>query len=71
MARLGALAIVILLAAAPGCVRVAPWQREHLAKPIMSLEEDPEEVVLEQPLLQAREGSIGGFGEAGGGCGCN
>lgn len=54
-----------------GCVRAQPWQRERLAKPIMSMQDDPDEAVLEQHFLQAREGATGGYGTAGGGCGCN
>ncbi len=53
------------------CVRARPYQRERLAKPIMSLAGDPEEAVLEQHFFQAREGATGGYGTAGGGCGCN
>lgn len=59
------------LAVLASCVRAQPWQRERLAKPIMSMQDDPDEAVLEQHFLQAREGATGGFGSAGGGCGCN
>lgn len=68
--RAVALAVLLLCAAVPGCVRVAPWEREHLAHPSMRLEDDPDEAVLEQHFLESREGSVGGFGAAGGGCGC-
>lgn len=54
-----------------GCVRAQPYQRERLAKPIMALEPDAEEAVLEQHFFQSREGAAGGYGTAGGGCGCN
>jgi hypothetical protein len=63
--------LVVLLVSVSACVRVAPWEREHLARPVMQLEDDPDEAVLEQHFLESREGSVGGFGEAGGGCGCN
>lgn len=60
--------ILVLLAS---CVRVAAHQREYLAKPAM----DPEGGELEQKLdthvAEYREGSIGGTGVGGGGCGCN
>jgi hypothetical protein len=63
--------VVILLLLATGCVRVAAHQREYLAKPAM----DPEAGALEQKLdthvAEYREGSIGGTGVGGGGCGCN
>ncbi len=32
---------------------------------------DPEEAKLEQHLFAYREGSAGGNGDTGGGCGCN
>lgn len=71
MRRLPHVFLLLVVALAPACVRVAPWQRGHLAAPIMAAAQDPDEEVLEQHFLQAREGSTGGFGEAGGGCGCN
>jgi hypothetical protein len=66
----------ILLAAgiafgASGCVTVHPWQREHHAQRIMKFAPDPDEDELDQHMLEAREGSAGGYGSAGGGCGCN
>ena len=59
------------IAALGGCVQVHAYQRERLAKPIMAMQDDPEEAVLEQHFFQAREGATGGYGTAGGGCGCN
>ena len=50
---------------------VRPWQKELLAKRIMLLRPDGEESRLDQHMLESREGSSGGFGTAGGGCGCN
>ena len=66
--------LVILLfatAAAAGCVRVKPFERELLAKPTMTFQPDPHEDVLDNHMLEAREGAAGGYGSAGGGCGCN
>lgn len=54
-----------------GCTLVKPYQRELLAKPIMQLDPDPEALLLEQHVFSYREGSAGGYGGAGGGCGCN
>ena len=64
---------VALLAVAfsSGCVRVKPYQREMLSKRIMLFLPDPHEDVLDQHMLEAREGAVGGYGSAGGGCGCN
>ena len=58
-------------ALAAGCARVKPYQRELLAKPIMSFHPDPYEDVLDLHMYEAREGASGGYGSAGGGCGCN
>jgi hypothetical protein len=54
-----------------GCVRVAAHQREYLAKPAMDPEHDPVEQKLDTHVTEYREGSIGGTGVGGGGCGCN
>jgi hypothetical protein len=51
--------------------KVAPFQREILAKSGMNFIENPEEEASMQHMFNAREGSMGGFGGAGGGCGCN
>jgi Domain of unknown function (DUF4266) len=66
---LAALALVSLAGA--GCARVKPYERELLAKPIMTFQPDPYEDVLDLHMLEAREGAVGGYGSAGGGCGCN
>lgn len=49
---------------------VKQWQREHLSDPIMRIDDDPEAMEMKQHLLERREGSSGGHGAAGGGCGC-
>ena len=57
-----------------GCAtleRVQPWEREVLADPIMQLEPDPQEAALDEHIFSTREGGAGGYGAAGGGCGCN
>ena len=54
-----------------GCARVKPYERELLAKPTMTFQPDPYEDVLDLHMLEAREGAVGGYGSAGGGCGCN
>jgi hypothetical protein len=52
------------------CNTVKPYQRELLAQPGMSLDPTPASDA-DQHMLQSREGSFGGYGSAGGGCGCN
>ena len=54
-----------------GCAAVAPSQRGLLAKRKMQMDPDPEAVLLEQHVYEYREGSAGGYGSVGGGCGCN
>jgi uncharacterized protein (TIGR03382 family) len=63
------LALLALLAG--GCTTVRPWQKEQLARRIMKFAPDPDEDELDLHMLEAREGSTGGYGSAGGGCGCN
>ena len=60
--------VMALLAVAGGCSSVKPYQKEHLADPIMTLSQEDE--MREQKWLEAREGSTGGAGGAGGGCAC-
>ena len=61
----------VVIALLAGCVRVAAHQREYLAKPAMNPEADPLEQKLDTHAAEYREGSIGGTGVGGGGCGCN
>lgn len=54
-----------------GCVTVKPYQREYLADRIMEFDANAEEAAMERHFIETREGSIGGYGGAGGGCACN
>lgn len=65
------LALLLLLGLASGCARVKPWEREHLADPIMQFDYNKEEKAVREHFLATREGSAGSFGVSGGGCGCN
>lgn len=60
---------------AAGCVHapppVQPWQREYLSKRAMRFDADPLEMHFRQHMWGSREGSDLGFGQPGGGCGCN
>jgi hypothetical protein len=69
--KLQVLLVVVAVALAGGCARVKPYERELLAKPTMTFQPDPHEDVLDNHMLEAREGAAGGYGSAGGGCGCN
>lgn len=66
-----ALAVMLGVMTISGCARVKPWEREHLADPIMQLDANKEEKAVREHFLGTREGSAGSFGVSGGGCGCN
>jgi MYXO-CTERM domain-containing protein len=64
-------AMVLAVATLGSCVHVRPRQRETLAKRNMKFAPDPTEDELDLHMQESREGSAGGYGSAGGGCGCN
>lgn len=51
--------------------RVNAFERGVLSKPGMLLVENGKESSSMNHMFNAREGSVGGLGGAGGGCGCN
>lgn len=63
--------LVVLALFAAGCVTVKPQQRSVLADPIMQFEGDPQASAQLRHAVENREGSYGGGGVSGGGCGCN
>ena len=63
--------IVLLGPLLASCVTVKPQQRAILADPIMQFEADPRAAAPIKHALENREGSFGGEGVSGGGCGCN
>lgn len=62
---------IALVALFGGCATVKPHEREHLADPVMQFQGQNAETALEAHILSNREGSFGGDGAGGGGCGCN
>ena len=50
---------------------VQPYERAHLADPIMSGDRDPVASAYISHVYEAREGARGAEGSGGGGCGCN
>ena len=68
--RLVILAAMIVGAAGAGCATVQPWQRGQLADSCMVFDADGSTVAYMTHWQEAREGSMGGFGVQGGGCGC-
>ncbi|MEQ1832313.1 MAG: DUF4266 domain-containing protein [Candidatus Eisenbacteria bacterium] len=55
-----------------GCatVPVKAWQRERLVDPIVAFRAEAREDARKLKTFEAREGSTGGIGGAGGGCAC-
>jgi Domain of unknown function (DUF4266) len=50
---------------------VKPYEREHLADPIMSFTPNPVSNTYLEHVYESREGARGATGGVGGGCGCN
>ena len=70
---LGATACAVSLLT--GCASIEPWvkpyEREHLADPIMKFSRDSLADKHREHVRDVREGSRGATGVQGGGCGCN
>ena len=72
MRRLRALASLLLAAsAACACTTVQPWERDVLARRSMQLNVSPLALAANEHIYFSKEGSSGGRGFDGGGCGCN
>jgi hypothetical protein len=65
------LLLLIVLAAGCGRYAVRPDEKEFLADRIMQPGFDAQEASSDEHILDNREGSTGGNGAGGGGCGCN
>lgn len=69
--------LLVLATLASGCSLqpiepwVKPYERDHLADPIMTFSRDPVSTSYMNHVHQAREGARGAEGGGGGGCGCN
>jgi hypothetical protein len=66
------LAVVVTIFAV-GCVPmgVEVWERDVLAQPEMQLNYQSVDRAFDEHIYFSKEGSSGGRGFAGGGCGCN
>ena len=71
--RSSALLLASLLLAGCGSIQpwVKPYEREHLADPIMSFDRNPIASAYLDHVFEVREGAHGATGSVGGGCGCN
>lgn len=73
-AALWTLTALIAAAGLGGCTVqpwVKPYEREHLADPIMSFDRTPISSSYLDHVFEVREGARGATGSVGGGCGCN
>ena len=74
-AGLSALALPLAGLLLSACTPVQPWvkpyEREHLADPIMSFNANPIQSSYIVHVFEVREGGRGATGSVGGGCGCN
>jgi hypothetical protein len=66
-----ALSLCALAFVCAGCATVKPEQRAILADPTMNFEAEGKHEGPLRHALENREGSMGGTGVQGGGCGCN
>jgi hypothetical protein len=66
-----AVALPLLLSACGIEPWVKPYERAHLADPIMSMDRDPVASAYRDHVYETRESARGAEGGGGGGCGCN
>jgi len=66
-----ATATLLVTACAPIEPWVKPYEREHLADPIMAIDPDPVSSSYMDHVFEVREGAKGATGGYGGGCGCS
>lgn len=71
MIGMAAALAAVLLSACSIQPWVKPYEREHLADPIMSFDRNPVSDVYLDHVFEVREGARGATGSVGGGCGCN
>lgn len=65
---------IVILLLTVGCspqITVSPMDRYHLADMVMRTDRDPLTQKMNEHAFFSREGSRGGRGVGGGGCGCN
>ena len=73
--RVGPAALMVAALLLLGACSIQPWvkpyERDRLADPIMTWDRDVISSGYVDHIYESREGSRGGTGAAGGGCGCN
>lgn len=67
------LSLILTALALGGCahVGVQPWEREVLARDDMQLDAHALDAAIDDHIYFSKEGTSGGRGFGGGGCGCN
>ncbi|HUN26014.1 MAG TPA: DUF4266 domain-containing protein [Steroidobacteraceae bacterium] len=72
---LAALGLALLAGTLAACSPLQPWvkpyEREHLADPIMAFDRNATANAYLDHVYSVREAARGGDGAVGGGCGCN
>jgi hypothetical protein len=63
--------LLVTLFSFTSCGKVAPWERANLARKAMAPDRNPLGEAMADHMYFSREGSLGGKGVGGGGCGCN
>jgi hypothetical protein len=63
--------LFLLMLAGCGREAVRASEKEFLADRVMIFDEDGQETASDEHVVTNREGSAGGRGTGGGGCGCN
>ena len=61
----------LLLGGCASIAQVSPWEKGNLAKPEMTFDGDRLDAAFTEHVYGSKEGSSGGAGVGGGGCGCN
>ena len=70
--RILLLLLTLALCTIAGCgTTVHPWDRDLLAEKGMGLNAHPMLLAIDDHIYFSKEGSTGGSGVGGGGCGCN
>ena len=68
------LVAAVLALAIGGCASYNPpqaWEKQYLARPAMQFDADKLDAKNILHIYFSKEGSSGGYGVGGGGCGCN
>jgi Domain of unknown function (DUF4266) len=64
-------AVVATMSTGCAAMAVRPWDRDLMAEKAMTFDPIPREAAIDDHIYFSKEGSMGGTGVGGGGCGCN